>query len=84
MWLRRAQNFKLLMDKSVLKKKERIEWTDEMKNAFNKMSPLMEADTLADYPNHNKRFTSTLTLHNCSWGPVSCKMNDPSPISEEI
>ena len=56
MWLSCAHILKTLNDKSGLKKRYRLEWTDEMHMKFNKMIILMAADTLAGYPNHNKRF----------------------------
>jgi hypothetical protein len=44
------------MDKSGLKKKASIKWTDGMQKAFNNMHLLMAADALAAYPDHNKWF----------------------------
>jgi hypothetical protein len=56
MWPSCAHVLKPLTDQSGLKKKNPIKWTDEMQQAFDKMSLLMAADALAAYPDHNKRF----------------------------
>jgi hypothetical protein len=56
MWPGCAHILKLLTDQSGLKKKAPIKWTDEMQKAFDKMRLLMAANTLAAYPDHNKRF----------------------------
>jgi hypothetical protein len=56
MWPSRAHFLKPLTDKSGLKKKALINWTDEMQLAFDKMRLLMAANALAVYPDHNKRF----------------------------
>ncbi len=55
-WPSRAHVLKPLTDKSGLKKKQKLDWTDEMQNAFDKIRHLMAADVLAAYPDHNKRF----------------------------
>lgn len=56
MWPSRAHVLKPLTDKSGLKKKDKLVWTDEMQTAFDKMKKLMCADALIAYPNHNLRF----------------------------
>ena len=56
MWPSRAHVLKPLTDLSGLKKKEKINWTNKMQIAFDKMRCLMAADALAVYPDHNKRF----------------------------
>ena len=56
MWPSRAHVLKPLTDMSGLKKKQKLNWTDEMQTAFDKMRQLMAADALAAYPDHNKRF----------------------------
>jgi hypothetical protein len=55
-WPSHAHILKPLTDKSGLKKKASIKWTDEMQPAFDNMHLLMAADALTAYPNHNKRF----------------------------
>ena len=56
MWPSRAHILKPLTDCSGLKKGVKLNWTDEMQSAFDKMRLLMAADCLAAYPDHNKRF----------------------------
>ena len=56
MWPSRAHVLKPLTDKAGLKKGEKLNWTDEMQTAFDKMRLLLAADALAAYPDHNKRF----------------------------
>ena len=56
MWPSRAHIFKHLTEKSGLKKKYILEWTDKMQKASHKMRLLMEVDALAACPNHKKRF----------------------------
>jgi hypothetical protein len=56
MWPSRAHILKPLTDQSGLKKRSPIKWTDEMQQAFDKMRLLMAPDSLAAYPDHNKRF----------------------------
>eukprot|EP00956_Cyclotella_meneghiniana_P006711 scaffold8908_cov51-Cyclotella_meneghiniana.AAC.1 len=54
MWPSRAHVLKPLTDKAGLKKGEKLNWTDEMQTAFDKMRLLLAADALAAYPDHNK------------------------------
>eukprot|EP00956_Cyclotella_meneghiniana_P028622 scaffold67268_cov42-Cyclotella_meneghiniana.AAC.1 len=56
MWPSRAHVLKPLTDRAGLKKGEKLNWTDEMQTAFDKMRLLLAADALAAYPDHNKRF----------------------------
>jgi hypothetical protein len=56
MWPNHAHILNPLTDQSGLKKRALIKWTDDMQQAFDKMRLLTAADTLAAYPNHNKRF----------------------------
>jgi hypothetical protein len=56
MWPSHARILKPLTDQSGLKKKAPIKRTDEMQKVFDKMRLLMAANTLAAYPDHNKRF----------------------------
>jgi hypothetical protein len=56
MWPSHTHILKRLTDQSGLKKKCPINWTDEMKKAFNKKHLLMAANALAAYPDHNKWF----------------------------
>ena len=56
MWPSRAHVLKPLTDKSGLKKRDKLDWTDEMQIAFVKMKKLMAADALSVYHNHNLRF----------------------------
>jgi hypothetical protein len=56
MWPSHAHILKPLTDQFGLKKRAPIKWTDEMQKVFDKMRLLISADTLAAYPDHNKRF----------------------------
>jgi hypothetical protein len=56
MWPSHARILKPLTDQSSLKKKAPIKWTDEMQTVFKKLHLLMAANSLAAYPDHNKRF----------------------------
>jgi hypothetical protein len=56
MWLSCAHILKPLTNISSLEKRAPIKWTDDMQQAFDKMRLLMDANALAAYPNHNKRF----------------------------
>ena len=68
MWPSRTHILQPLTDKSGLKKKDKLNWTDKMQIAFDKMKKLMTADALSAYPDHNKCFdiytnASTRQLH---------------------
>ena len=69
MWPSRAHVLKPLTDMSGLKKKQKLNSTDEMQNAFDKMRQLMVADALAAYPDHNKRFEVFICLLYTSPSP---------------
>jgi hypothetical protein len=57
MWpISRAHILKPLSDKAGLKKGAKLEWTNEIQAAFDKMKLLLAADALAAYPDHNKPF----------------------------
>ena len=56
MWPSRAHVLKPLTDKAGLKKGEKLNWTTEMQQAFDKMRLIIAADALAAYPDHNKPF----------------------------
>jgi hypothetical protein len=56
MWPSCAHIPKPLTDRSGLKKRAPIKWTDDVQQAFDKMCLLMAADALAAYLDHNKRF----------------------------
>jgi hypothetical protein len=56
MWPSRAHILKPLTDKAGLKKGAKLDWTDEMQQAFDKMKLLLAADALAAYPDYNKPF----------------------------
>ncbi len=50
MWPSRAHILKPLTDRSGLKKRAPIKWTDEMQTAFDKMRLIMAANAFAAYP----------------------------------
>jgi hypothetical protein len=56
MWPSRAHVLKPLTDQAGLKKGEKLNWTTEMQQAFDKMRLIIAADALAAYPDHNKPF----------------------------
>jgi hypothetical protein len=56
MWPSHAHVLLPLTDQSGRKKGALIQWMDAHQYTFNKMCHLMEADALAAYPDHNKRF----------------------------
>jgi hypothetical protein len=100
MWPSCAHILKPLTDWSGLKKKDPIEWTDEMKKVFDKMHLLMAADALAAYPDHNKQFDvytddSDFQLGACiiqegrpvayfSWKPTKSQQNYPTTEKEML
>ena len=79
MWPSRAHVLKPLTDKSGLKKKQKLDWTDEMQNAFDKIRHLMAADVLAAYPDHNKRFDVYTDASDFQLG--ACLMQEGRPVA---
>ena len=79
MWPSRAYILKPLTNNSGLKKKIRLEWTEKMQEAFDKMRIFMAEDALADYPNHNKRFDIYTDASDFQLG--ACIMQDVKPVS---
>ena len=79
MWPSRAHVLKPLTDMSGLKKKQKLNWTDEMQTAFDKMRQLMAADALAAYPDHNKRFDVYTDASDFQLG--SCIMQAGRPVA---
>jgi hypothetical protein len=67
MWPSHAHILKLLRDRSGLKNRAPIKWTDEMQKAFDKMRLLMAANALAAYPDHNKRFNVYVGTETCNF-----------------
>jgi hypothetical protein len=57
-----AHILKPLTDQSSLKKRAPIKWTDAMQKLFDKMHLLMDANALAAYLDHNKRFYTLMPL----------------------
>ena len=56
MWPSRAHVLKPLPGNSSLKKRDKLNWTEEMQTAFVEMKKLMAADMFSAYPNHDLRF----------------------------
>jgi hypothetical protein len=79
MWPSRAHTLKSLTDLSGLKKRAPINWTDEMQKAFDKMRLLMAADTLAAYPDHNKRFDVSTDASDFHLG--ACIIQEGRPVA---
>jgi hypothetical protein len=68
MWPSRAHILKPLTDQAGLKKGSKLEWTNDMQIAFDKMHLLLAADALAAYPDHNKRFDIYTNLSDFQLG----------------
>ena len=79
MWPSRAHFLKHLTGKSGLKNKYRIEWTDKMQKAFDKMRILMAADALTAYPNNNKHFDIYTYASDFQLG--ACIVQDGRPVA---
>ncbi len=79
MWPSRAHILKPLTDQSGLKKRAPIKWTDEMQQAFDKMRLLIAADTLAAYPDLNKRFDVYTDASDFQLGP--CTIQEGRPVA---
>jgi hypothetical protein len=79
MWPSHARILKLLTDQYGLKKKTPIKWTDEMQKGFDKMRLLMAADTLAAYPDHNKRFNVYTDASDFQLG--TCIIQEGRPVA---
>ena len=79
MWPSRSHVLKPLTDLSGLKKRQKLNWTNDMQNAFDKMRQLMAADALAAYPDHNKRFDIFTDASDYQLG--SCIMQDGHPVA---
>jgi hypothetical protein len=79
MWPSCAHVVKPLTDQSGLKKKNPIKWTDEMQQAFDKMRLLMATNTLAAYPDHNKRFDTYTDASDFQLG--ACIIQEGRPVA---
>ena len=79
MWPSRAHVLKPLTDKAGLKKGAKLDWTDEMQLAFDKMKLLLAADTLAAYPDHNKPFHIFTDASDYQMG--ACIMQEGRPVA---
>ena len=76
-WPSCAHILKPLIDRAGLKKGQPLIWTDEMQAAFEKMKQLCTADTLAAYPDHNKRFDIYTDASDYQLGAVICQDGRP-------
>ena len=79
MWPNRAHVLKPLTDMFGLKKRQKLNWTQDMQVAFDKMRQLMAADALAAYPDHNKRFDIFTDASDYQLG--ACIMQDGRPVA---
>jgi hypothetical protein len=79
MWPRRAHILKPLTDQSGLKKRAPINWTNEMQKALDKMRLLMAANSLAAYPDHNKRLDIYTDASDFQLG--ACIIQEGRPIA---
>ena len=79
MWPSRAHVLKPLTDMSGLKKRVKLNWTQDMQKAFDKMRKLMAAEVLAAYPDHNKRFDIFTDASDYQLG--ACIMQDGRPVA---
>jgi hypothetical protein len=79
MWPSHAHILKTLTDQSGLKKRAPIKQTDEMQQAFDKMRLHVAADTLAAYPDHNKRFNVYTDASDFQLG--ACIIQERRPVA---
>eukprot|EP00956_Cyclotella_meneghiniana_P036286 scaffold123723_cov96-Cyclotella_meneghiniana.AAC.1 len=79
MWPSQAHILKPLTDQAGLKKGEKLNWTDEMQQAFDKMRLLLAADALAAYPDHNKPFHIFTDSSDFQLG--ACIMQEGRPVA---
>jgi hypothetical protein len=79
MWPRRAHILKPLTDQAGLKKGSKLEWTNDMQTAFDKMRLLLAADALAAYPDHNKRFD--IYTDSSDFQLSACIVQDGRPVA---
>jgi hypothetical protein len=81
MWPSHAHILKPLADRSGLKKRALIKWTDDMQQAFGKMHLLMAANALAAYPDHNKRFDVYTDADASAFQLGACIIQEGRPIA---
>jgi hypothetical protein len=79
MWPSCAHILKLLANQSGLKKRAHIEWTNDMKQAFDKICLLMAADALAAYPYYNKHFNVYTDVSDFQLG--ACIIQEGRPVA---
>eukprot|EP00956_Cyclotella_meneghiniana_P021249 scaffold38455_cov37-Cyclotella_meneghiniana.AAC.3 len=79
MWPSRAHVLKPLTDQAGLKKGEKLNWTEDMQTAFDKMRLIIAADALAAYPNHNKPFHIYTDSSDFQLG--ACIMQEGRPVA---
>jgi hypothetical protein len=78
-WPSCAHILKPLTDQYGLKKKAPLQWTDEMKKAFDKMCFLIAANALATYPDYNKQFDVYTDASDFQLG--ACIIQDRRPVA---
>ncbi|KAL7512882.1 hypothetical protein ACHAXN_010000 [Cyclotella atomus] len=72
MWPSRAHILKPSTDQAALKKGFKLEWTNDIQMAFDKMHLFLAADALVAYPDHNKRFDIYTYSMHCTSRTTRC------------
>ena len=77
MWQRRSHILSPLTDVSNGKKNQKIQWNNELENAFNEMKRMVSEETFLNYPDWSKKFTVHTDASDKQLGAVISQDNKP-------